>query len=67
MDQVTELKNHLNNRPTDENAKRELYQLRVLFQNNILKYEEMRIGLEDPNPKQLANSLNHIAKAGEGQ
>ena len=51
MDQVTELKNHLNNRPTDENAKRELYQLRVLFQNNILKYEEMRIGLEDPNPK----------------
>lgn len=38
-----------------------------MFQNNISAYEQMRVGLEDPQPKDLENCLNHISKAGEGK
>lgn len=67
LEQVAELKNHLKRNPQDPNLKIELDQLRSLFQSNILAFEQMRVGLEDPETQELADCLKHIKKASEGQ
>lgn len=53
LEQITELKNQIKGNPNNPNLKLELNQLRMLFQGNILAFEQMRIGLEDPNSKKL--------------